>query len=179
MAFHGTELFAILGVFVIIVAIILYNNAMARRRTAAKSEEDEERPAGHLLSRFAHHEGSVVGETVAVEQDKLILKQEGVFKAVPLDMATLERDEVVLQGFIDWDAAKAEGAQWLERNRKGVDDEVTSDLTRSEDVKAPALAAWRERQGDEGTAGDDEGRAGDDEDAAGDDAGDAPDDSEE
>lgn len=159
MALTTYQTLSLVGVLVIILAVMLYNNAAARRTGAARGPDEEPKSTSTvLLSRFAHHQGNVVGETVAVEDDRLILKKEGVFKAVPLDMATLQGDEVVLQGYIDWDAAQKDGQVWLSAHRKGHDTVVTEQLTRSEDVQAPALEAWKERQAERGEADPSRGR---------------------
>lgn len=150
MALESSEWAALAGVFVVILAVFAYNQFRARStpmQAAAEGEEDGEADSvSPMLSRFAVHDGDVVGETVAVDGDRLILKQVGVFKAVPVAAASLDGDEVRLDGDIDWAAAEAAGTAWLEANRKGTDDAVSGDLTRSEDVKSPAREAFEKRQ---------------------------------
>lgn len=151
MADHQTALYTVIGVAVIILLVITYNNMRAREeREKPKGQEDEdEGSVSPLLSRFVRHDGNVVGETVAVDDGDLILKQAGVFKAVPRSMATLVDDEVVLMGHIDWDQAVARGTAWKEGATKGVDPQVTSDLTKSEDIRKPALEALKEKEAQE------------------------------
>lgn len=133
----------------LLVAVMSYNNMKAKeeaQRGPAKPDEDTDDVG--WLSKFAVQGGSVVGETVSIDGDQLILKQAGMYKLVPLSKAKRHGDEVVI-GDVDWDAAMEAGAAWHAANTKGKDDAVTSDLTKSEDVKAPALEAFKERQGDE------------------------------
>lgn len=146
-----STLYTLALLLVLLLAVVSYNNMKAkeerqRRETEGPGESDED--AAGWLSKFAVQGGSVVGETVSLDGEQLILKQAGIYKAVPLSAAKLHGDEVVI-GDVDWDAALAAGATWHEANTKGQDDQVTSDLTKSEDVKAPALEAMKARQDDE------------------------------
>lgn len=157
MAFSNGQLATVAGVLAILFLVIVLNNvaamrARARARSAsagggAGAAGGEGSGAVHpLLVKFARHEGSVVGETVALDGDRLVLKQAGVFKAVPARQAEVKGDDVVLTGAIDWAAAEAAGREWHEARRRA-DAGVSGELTRSEDVKAPALDAVRSREG--------------------------------
>ncbi len=157
MAFSQDQLLTLAGVLAILFGVIVYNNVMALRgkgRVAgtAPFTPPEPKPAAAaadapmvdpLLVKFAHHEGSVVGETVAIDGDKLILKQAGTFKSVPKAQAEVKSDEVVLTGPIDWTQAEIDGAAWYAAKRSEADPAVSGPLTRSEDVKAPALESTK------------------------------------
>ncbi len=144
-----TVTYSLAAVGVLIVGVTLFNARMAKREQEAGPKE--EGPSRHdYLVKFARHEGNVVGESVATEGDHLILKQAGVFKSVPLAAATIVGDEIVLAGDIDWPAAIEAGNVWHAANTKGVDPEITEHLTRSQDVRNPALAALKDREGDDG-----------------------------
>ncbi len=151
MTEHQTTLYTLLAVLAILVAVLMYNNSRARREAdrPADSAEDERGVDDVWLLKFVRHEGDVVGETVAREGDHLILKQAGVFKTVPTALATVAGDEIVLRGDIDWDAATAEGMRWHEAHTKGHDPLVTEHLTRSEDVRNPALKVLKDRDEEE------------------------------
>lgn len=155
MAFSNTQLATVAGVLAILFIVIVLNNVAAMRaRSRARSAAAggggataaDGSPVHPLLVKFARHEGSIVGETVALDGDRLILKQAGAFKAVPARQAEVKGDDVVLTGAIDWAAAEAAGREWHEARRKA-DAGVSGALTRSEDVKAPALDAVRSREG--------------------------------
>ncbi len=151
----NTQLLTLAGVLVILFAVILYNNVVAVRARKAEggagpgstssANSPSAEPVDPLLVKFALHEGNVVGETVALDGDQLIVKQAGVFKAVPRAQAVVKGDEVQLSGTIDWAQAERDGAAWHASHRAAPIDEVSGRLTRSEDVKAPAMASTKDR----------------------------------
>ena len=152
MALTQAQLLTMAGVLVILFAVIVYNNIeAARARKAARggakgsSSATSSSPVDPLLVKFARHDGMVVGEGIAIDGDRLILKQAGVFKSVPRAQAEVRGDEVVLTGAIDWDKAIADGAAWHAGHRAAPIAEVSGELTRSEDVKAPALESTKDR----------------------------------
>lgn len=153
MALSQSQLLTLVGVLALLFVVIVYNNVVAARARraglgSAPKGRSGEGPAVHpMVAKFARHEGSIVGEGVAVDGDRLILKQGGTFKAVPLAQAEVKGDDVVLTGAIDWDAAMAAGAAWHAAHRASADMAVSGTLTRSEDVKAPAIESVRERDG--------------------------------
>src|SRR5688572_2834858 len=147
MALGQTQLYTVAGVLAILFVVIVYNNVAAMRarvaaRQAAKAGPTHEGPVHPLLVKFARHEGSIVGETVAIDGDRLIVKQAGSFKAVPIAQAEVQGDDVVLKGTIDWAAAEQAGAAWHASTRKA-DVGVSGELTKSSDVKSPALESMR------------------------------------
>lgn len=151
MALGDTQLYTVAGVLAILFAVIVYNNVAAMRarvqaRSAKSGAASHEGPVHPLLVKFARHEGSIVGETVAIDGDRLILKQAGAFKAVPLAQAEVQGDDVVLTGIIDWGTAAQQGSAWHESTRKA-DAGVSGELTKSSDVKSPAMDAVRARDG--------------------------------
>lgn len=148
------QLLTVAGVLAVLFAVILYNNVMAMRaRRQARSAASTgggamggNGPVHPLLVKFARHEGSIVGETVAIDGDDLIVKQAGVFKAVPVAQARVEGDDVLLSGDIDWAKAQVAGQAWLDSRRRS-DVGVSGELTKSADVKAPAMESVRTRDG--------------------------------
>jgi hypothetical protein len=151
MALGDTQLYTVAGVLAILFAVIVYNNVAAMRarvqaRSAKAGGPGHEGPVHPLLVKFARHEGSIVGETVAIDGDRLILKQAGSFKAVPLSQAEVQGDDVVISGVVDWGTAAQQGTAWHESTRKA-DAGVSGELTKSSDVKSPAMEAVRVRDG--------------------------------
>lgn len=136
-------------VAILLLAVISYNNMKAKEEAQRSPARDEEEDAAGWLSKFAVQGGNVVGETVGMDGDRLVLKQAGTYKVIPLAAAKLHGDEVHVVDDVDWTQALADGAAWHEANTKGLDDAVTSQLTRSQDVKAPALAALEARDEEE------------------------------
>lgn len=147
-----TVLYTLAGVALILLAIILYNNKKAQQERLdgppplPASDEEEGDLDDPLLLKFVRHDGHVVGETFARDGDRLILKQAGVYKSVPLAMASVDGDEVELRGDIDWTHAIEEGSAWHQSHTTGHDPLVTENLTRSEDVQKPALEATKDEE---------------------------------
>jgi hypothetical protein len=148
--FGSTQVATLAGVLAVLFGVLAFNNlaamrarSQARRGGAMAGGGDAVHP---LLVKFARHEGAIVGETVALDGDRLILKQAGLFKAVPAAQAKVDGEEVVLTGPIDWPAAEQAGMAWHEA-RRHADAGVSGTMTRSEDVKAPAMDAVRGREG--------------------------------
>lgn len=153
MALEGSDWGIVGGVFLIILAMMVYNQ-MAVKRNATATRSDDRPSSGEYLSRFVVHDGDVVGEVVSRDHDDLIVKHQGVFRAVPVAQARIANDEVHIRGDMDWEAAAQKGQEWLERNRKGQHDEVSAHLTTSEQVKRPAFEAFQDRKKE--ADGDDE-----------------------
>lgn len=154
MAFTQGQLLTMAAVLVALFLVIVVNNVLAAKarmsaRGAGKapraSSGSSSEPVDPLLVKFAHHEGQVVGETVALDGERLILKQAGMFKSVPRAQAEVKGEEVLLTGHIDWVQAANDGAAWHASHRASAIPEVSGTLTRSEDVKAPALESTRDR----------------------------------
>ena len=155
VALDQGQLLTLAGVLVILFLVIVVNNvaamkARAQARTGAaagkgSSASSSSEPVHPLLVKFARHEGSVVGETVALDGDNLILKQAGMFKSVPRAQAEVKGEEVIITGHVDWPEAATKGAEWHALHRASAIPEVSGTLTRSEDVKAPALESTRDR----------------------------------
>ncbi len=156
MALEGAEWGAVAAVFVIILAMMIYNQMVAKRAAtsasgasaprAGKSSKASESDARDYLSRFVVHNGNVVGEVVAMDGEDLILKHSGQYRAVAVADVQTTSDEIHVRGELDWNLAESRGQAWLERNRKGQDDEITAQLTTSADVQRPAFEAFQSRQ---------------------------------
>lgn len=138
----ANELQILLGVLAVLVFVFL----LFKRAAANAAPASEEESVNPMLCKFVSHEGGIVGEVVAIEETTLILKQSGQFKSVPRASAHLHGDEVHLTGDVDWNASLAAGATWKESVTKGIDEQVTAQLTTSEDVRSPALEAFSKRQ---------------------------------
>ncbi len=140
------------AVVVVIALVAAANRMMSKANPLGEGQaagDDDGHSVDPMLCKFVAHEGNTVGETVAFDGERMILKDHGVFMAVDRSLATLDGETVVIQGYVDWDAAKEAGASWRAANTKGLDPAVTGELTRSEDVVAPAREATRDRDDDE------------------------------
>jgi len=147
MATAQEQLLAAAAVFGIIVLLMVYNQVRPVRPRAPGADAGtvETRPAvDPRLARFVTHEGQVVGEVVAVDRDRLVLKHAGGFRAVPASLARESGAELRLEGDVDWREADAAGEAWHAANRSQAPAEVTGGtLTTSADVRNPALESMR------------------------------------
>lgn len=152
MALEGGDWGALAGALIIILAMFGYVH-FAGRRNAAGGDNDDGPSVDPMLSRFAVHDGNVIGEVMAAEETQVVVKHQGKFQAFDRSLTVLKGDEVHIVGDVDMDAASTAGDAWLAANRKGQDDAVSAHLTTSADVKKPAREAFEERT--EELAGDD------------------------
>ena len=76
-------------------------------------EEDEESDVQRLVCRFVMDgNGRKVGESIAIDDDVLILKAGATFLGVPLKHIEEEGKTLLVKGLIDKDKAKMMGEQW-------------------------------------------------------------------
>lgn len=103
------DLLSAAGVALILVGGIVYNHLQVARSPRLVVHPETQ---GTMLGRYASHKGSVVGEVVAITTDRLVLRQAGAHKAVPLAQARLRDGEVVVEGDVDWASAEEAGKSW-------------------------------------------------------------------
>ncbi|MBI2077680.1 MAG: hypothetical protein HYT80_04815 [Euryarchaeota archaeon] len=109
---------AFLLVFAVIVAILI-RMSMRARQAEAQQTMSQESPGEKMLLRFVEDEkGTRVGETVAVEADKMIVKAPGGFLAIPVAQLSESGPGLKLTGTFDEAAAKKEGEAWREKSHK-------------------------------------------------------------
>lgn len=105
----SSDLLTAVGVILILLAGIVYNHLQVAKGARGPSKV---LASASMLGRYASHRGSVVGEVVAITTDRLVIRQSGLHKAVPLSQARLRDGEVILEGDIDWSAAEDAGKAW-------------------------------------------------------------------
>jgi len=98
------------GVLAIVLGGIVYNHLAVAR--GARPRKSAARTPDTMMGRFVTHRGSVVGEVVGSTTDRLVLRQAGVHKAVPLSQAHWRDGELVLEGDVDWTVAEEDGRAW-------------------------------------------------------------------
>lgn len=105
------------AVVAILVGVMVYNRqvaAKAKGRVAAGGPAAM--PSGDpILQRYVHHDGAIVGQAIAVDGDRVILRQGTTLKAVPRTQLDPSPDGLKLVGAIDWAQAERDGALWGER----------------------------------------------------------------
>ncbi|MEA3191214.1 MAG: hypothetical protein QOD77_1796 [Thermoplasmata archaeon] len=116
MAFSAQELLTIAGVLGMLLAVIAYNNLRAARARDAPAPISAHPPPAEgvhpIVGRYVQHEGSVVGEVVAVAGERAILRQAGVHRAVPVARLEPRGGELALVGAVDWAEAERAAADW-------------------------------------------------------------------
>lgn len=113
MALANVELVTVLGVLLVLLGVIAYNNVMAARATR-KGKADA--AAQGWVGRHVHFEGDVVGEVVAEDGDRLLLRKGGQTLAVPRSQVRPQGHDLSLKPPFDSAAALAEGAAWQARD---------------------------------------------------------------
>lgn len=82
---------------------------------AAPADEAHE---GLLLRFVTDEQGNRLGETVAVDGDRVVLKVKDGFVAVPADKIKAAGSSLQLDYGVDWTEAKQVGEAWRERAHK-------------------------------------------------------------
>ncbi len=118
MAFSQMELLTVAGVLVLLFGIIVYNNARAAKATralaAAKAGMTPEEMSAPKPwpGRYLQHEGDVLGQVVAVEGERVIVRKGATVLSVPKAQVREQGADLGLTGSFDAAAAEREGASW-------------------------------------------------------------------
>lgn len=120
MALSSTDLLSVAGVVVILVGVMVYNALRAAKARPAATE-----PAGGIfggpatgpdvLHRYVQHGGAIIGQAVAVEDGRVLLRQGTTHRAVPGSKLERAGNELRLVGDLDLSASETEGAAWAAR----------------------------------------------------------------
>lgn len=133
MAFHNDPVLLFYLLLAIVVVGYLISLSVRARRSKAPAEagggatqpplqEDEKRPGEDLLLKFVEDaEGKRYGETVAVEEGSLIIKDGQSFYKAPVEHFEESAQGVLVKGDVDWAAAKEAGEAWRERSTKVIE----------------------------------------------------------
>ena len=100
----------------------------SRRKQKREVQEKEEEYKNNLLCRFVVDGlGKTVGESVAVNEDILIIKSKDKYLGVPLKHIQEKGKTLLVKGLIDNSNAEVMGEKWREENFKeishNIDDE--------------------------------------------------------
>jgi hypothetical protein len=121
MSFHDDPVLLLYLLGAVLIIGYLVRMSLQARKGAPKEVEEEamESAGGDLLLKFVvDADGTRRGETVAVDGQRLIVKDGPVFFSAPLDAFEARGEDVAVTGPVDWEAAKVEGEAWRERNHK-------------------------------------------------------------
>lgn len=114
-------LVVLVGVLVIVFLMWrLARQAPGKPTPAAAAPAAAGEPAHEsLLLRFVQDEsGQRVGETVAIDGDRVVVKTPAGFVEVPAAKLQAKGDAVRLESGVDWDEARRLGDAWRERSHK-------------------------------------------------------------
>lgn len=119
MAISQTELLTVAAVLVLLFAVILYNNFRAAKATRAVKAAAEQARGGSVapadrpwVGRYLQHEGDVIGQVVAVEGERVIVRKGAATLAVPRSQVREQGADLGLTGSFDAAAAERDGAGW-------------------------------------------------------------------
>lgn len=131
MAFHNDPvLLFYLLLAIVVVGYLISLSVRARKGQASAeaggaettAEEEEKRPGEDLLLKFVEDaDGKRYGETVAVEEGSLIIKDGQDFYKAPVDRFEGSPQGVLVKDDVDWEAAKEAGEAWRERSTKVIE----------------------------------------------------------
>jgi len=75
-----------------------------------------------MLARFViNSQGEKIGESIAIHQDLLIVKQEKSYLGIPLKHISLEGKKLLAKGLIDTKKAKQLGSEWKKSTYKEIE----------------------------------------------------------
>ena len=88
---------------------------MAKRKKKGMTSPtgEVEDPKDEYLSLFVlNKKDEVVGESIGVEGDKLIIKSQDQFYEIPLGSVVIEEKKLRLKAKVNWKKAKKAGDRW-------------------------------------------------------------------
>jgi hypothetical protein len=117
VAITQEELVTIGGVLALLFGAILYNNVRAAKATRALKAAEAgagAAPAGPKpwAGRYLQHEGDVLGQVVAVEGDKVVVRKGAATLAFPKSAVREQGADLGLTGTLDLAAAERDAAGW-------------------------------------------------------------------
>jgi hypothetical protein len=97
----------------------------SRRKQKREVQEKEEEYKNNLLCRFVVDGiGKTVGESVAVNDDLLIIKSKDKYLGVPLKHIQEKGKTLLVKGLIDNSNAEVMGEKWREENFKEISHDI-------------------------------------------------------
>jgi hypothetical protein len=103
------DLYTVLGVLAVLLGVILYNS-MSALRTRARAASAL--PSSTWLGKHVQHHGDILGEVVAEEGDKVVLRKGPATMCVPRSLVRPQGLDLGVKGDLDLATALAEGQAW-------------------------------------------------------------------
>jgi len=92
-------------------------------RRNGQRDEEENNEKKDMLCRFVHDgTGKHVGESIAIQQDLLIVKDGISFLGIPLKHIEQDGNKILVKGLVDTSKAKELGEQWRQSSLVKDDD---------------------------------------------------------
>ena len=102
-----------------IAAIFIFSK---RNRKRIEEIEEEESAKEKLLCRFVlDGTGIKVGESVAIDEDIIIIKSKNTYLGVPLKHIEEEGKTLLVKGLVDHDKAEIMGEKWRRESFQKID----------------------------------------------------------
>ena len=100
----------------------------SRRKQKREEEEKKEEYKNNLICRFVVDGlGKTVGESVAVNEDILIIKSKDKYLGVPLKHIQEKGKTLLVKGLIDNSNAELMGEKWREENFKEISHDIDNE----------------------------------------------------
>ena len=100
-----------------IVGIVFLFGGKQKNKNDTKSENNN-----HLLCRFVlDGSGKKIGESIAIDEDVLIIKSGTKYLGIPLKHIEEEKKTLLVKGLIDKDMAEIMGEKWRNESFKEID----------------------------------------------------------
>ena len=88
-----------------------------------KQQENTEDTHNHLLCRFVlDGAGRKIGESIAIDEDILIIKSGTKYLGVPLKHIEVEKKTLLVKGLVEQDKAELMGEKWRRESFHEIDD---------------------------------------------------------
>lgn len=116
MALSQTEILTVAGVLVLLFAVILTNNFRAAKATralkAAQAGADVAPANKPWIGRYLQSEGDIVGQVVAVEAERIIVRKGATNLAIAKSQVREQGADLGVVGTLDLATAERDGAGW-------------------------------------------------------------------
>ncbi|HUR61502.1 MAG TPA: hypothetical protein VM286_03965 [Candidatus Thermoplasmatota archaeon] len=104
------QTYTVLGVLAVLLGVILYN-AMSALRVRAKASAATG-PAASWVGRHVQHHGDILGEVIAEEGDKVVVRKGTATLCLPRSFVRPQGLDLGVKGDLDMATALAEGQAW-------------------------------------------------------------------
>jgi hypothetical protein len=105
------QIYTVLGVVAVLLGVILYN-AWSAVRLRVKAAASLPGASASWVGKHVQHQGDILGEVVAEEGDKVVLRKGPATLVVPRALVRPQGLDLGVKGDLDIATALAEGQAW-------------------------------------------------------------------